>query len=125
MSEAKLLTLAEIQKQLKGTQFFSLNTQFGYAMITDSDERITRLFKIKDDKFEEVDVKAMAKMIAEYLSEHVTLEKLLQDKILHKPLETILQLKKRVEKKGKVREHKGCYYLKIKGERGPAIKLDL
>jgi len=125
MSEQKLLTYSEILKQIKGTELFSFDQKMGYAMVTDSDERIKRLFQMKEDKFEEVDVKTMVKLIAEYLAKHVTLEKLLADKLLHKPLETILQLKKRIEKGGEVKEHKGCYYLKVKGERGPALELEL
>ncbi|MCK4434026.1 hypothetical protein KAU92_00950 [Candidatus Bathyarchaeota archaeon] len=76
MSEKKLWTYEEIIKQVKKSQLFSVDTKMGYGGITDSDERWYRLFKIVGDKFEEVDVKAMTKMIAEYLAKHVSLEKL-------------------------------------------------
>ena len=102
-----------------------METALGYAAITDSDGRWVRVFKVKGDKFEDIDVKAMVKMIAGYLSKHISLEKLLQDKLLHKPLETILQLDQRAKAKGEVKEHKGCYYLKVKGKRGPAWELEL
>lgn len=125
MEEKELLTLAEVKEQVKGTEIFSFSTKLGYAMITDSDDRCRKLFKLKGDLFEEVDVKAMVKMIAEYLARHIRLEKLLQDKLLHHPLETILQLKERVERKGEVKEHKGCYYLTIKGKQGPPLDLEL
>lgn len=125
MSEKKLWTFEELMKEVKGTQIFSMDTKMGYAGIHDLDDRWVRLFKLKGDKFEEVDVKTMVKMIAEYLSKHITLEKLLQDKLLHKPLEVILQLEKRVKAKGKVKEKKGCYSLIVKGERGPPLEIDL
>ena len=125
MSEKKLLTYSEILSQIKGTELFSFHQKMGYALVTDSDDRVKRLFKMKGDKFEEVDVKAVVKMIAEYLSKHISLEKLLEDKLLHKPLEVILQLEKRVKAKGKVKEHKGCYFLVVKGEKGPPLEVDL
>jgi hypothetical protein len=124
--EPKLLTFEEIQAQLKGTQSFHVNPKFGYAVVSmDTDDRTHRLFVVRGDKFEEIDVKQMVRIIAKYLAKHVTIEKLLADKLLHKPVETLLRLQKRVEKKGEVTEHKGCYYLEVGGSRGPKIQLDL
>ena len=123
--EGELWTLDEISKEVAKSHVFSVNPKMNYCGIVDSDDRWYRLWKKKEDKWEEIDVKAMAQIIAEYLSKYVSVKRLLEDKILHKPLDTILQLEKRVKCEGEVKEHKGCYYLKIKGERGPALELDL
>lgn len=124
--EKKVWTMEEILQDCKKTELFSVDPKTEYAGITDSDERWRRLFKKRaDGMYEEVDVKAMVKKISEYLAEHITLKAMLNDKLLHNPLEIILSLHKRVVAKGKVKEHKGCYYVTVAGEKGPALQLDL
>ena len=95
------------------------------VVLVDVDYRVKRVWEKKNSHYEEVNVKEMAKRIASYLSKHVSLESLLKDKILHEPAETLLDLDKRVLRKGKVKEHKGCYSVSIAGKRGPALELEL
>jgi len=97
-----------------------------YALYVDLDGRIKRAWtQTTMNLFIEIEVKDMVKKICEYLSRHVTLEKLLQDKLLHEGIETILDLHLRVENKGKVKEKKGCYSLKIGGKAGRYLEVQL
>ena len=122
----KLWSLNDIRKEAASTEMIALQEE--YAVLVDIDMRAKRIWlkqKGQENIYEEIDVKRMIKEIAAYLSRHVSLEKLLQDKILHEPAETILDLHKRITRKGEVIEHKGCYYLSIKGKQGKPLELNL
>ena len=127
--EKETFTQEEILKDVTKVEVFSEQPKMGYAGIWDSDDRWRRLFKkIGPNQYEEVDVKSMVRMISEYLAKHMTLEKLLNDKLLHQPLETILGLHERVKSKGEVKEKVksgDCYFLEVKGKQGKPLEVEL
>lgn len=99
-----------------------------YVVLMDIDLRAKRVWIEREGQkgvYEEIDVKRMVREIAAYLSRHVSLDKLLRDRILHEPAETILDLHKRISRKAEVTEHKGCYYISIKGRQGKPLEIDL
>lgn len=112
-----------IRGTMASTEF--LCVEGNLVVLVDVDYRVKRVWEKKNSHYEEVDVKEMVNRIAAYLAQHVSLESLLKDKILHEAAETILDLNKRVLKKGKVQEHKGCYSVTIAGKRGPPLELEL
>jgi len=125
MTTIKLWSLDEIKKEAASTEMIALQEE--YVVLVDIDLRAKRLWlrhTDQEDVYEEIDVKRMVKEIAAYLSRHVSLEKLLADKILHEAAETILDLHKRITKKGEVTEHKGCYSITIKGKQGRPLEID-
>ena len=120
----KLWSLEEIEK-LKGLNNYIVSDG-KYIVLVDIDDRLKRVWeKQENETIQEIDAKDMVQRIAAYLSRHVSLEKLLKDKLLHEPITTILDLNKRILNKGQVKEHKGCYYVTIKGKQGKPLELDL
>jgi hypothetical protein len=120
----KLWSLDEIEK-LKGLNNYIVSDG-EYIVLVDVDHRLKRVWeKQENETIQEIDAKEMVQRIAAYLSRHVSLEKLLKDKLLHEPITTILDLNKRILNEGQVKEHKGCYYLSIKGKQGKPLELDL
>jgi len=119
----KIWSIEEIQATSASTEFLCVEKNL--VVLVDVDYRVKRVWEKKNSHYEEVDVKEMVNRIASYLAQHVSLENLLKDKILHEAAETILNLNKRVLNKGKVKEHKGCYSVSITGKRGPALELEL
>jgi hypothetical protein len=120
----KLWSLEEIEK-LKGLNNYIVSDG-KYIVLVDVDHRLKRVWeKQENETIQEIDAKEMVQRIAAYLSRHVSLEKLLKDKLLHEPITTILDLNKRVLNEGQVKEHKGCYYLSIKGKQGKPLEIDL
>jgi hypothetical protein len=124
---SRLWTLVEIKNEAAGTEMTVIFTiqKIEYVALNDIDSRWKRLWKKSTVGYEEIDIKAMAKTIAAYLSKTVKLEELLEDKIRHEPLDTILSLLERVEKKAAVVPHRGCFYLTIKGKQGKPLELNL
>lgn len=127
----KQWTLEEISEQKKSTEV--VIQQIGskreeWIVLLDIDDRVKKAW-MRDttdlSKYVEINVKEMVKRISEYLSKHVSLEKLLRDKLLHEPLETILDLDLRVEKKPKVKEHEGCFYIEVAGKQGKPLEVTL
>lgn len=96
-----------------------------YACLVDIDQRWKRLWKREVGGYIELDVKDITTKIAEYLAKNMNLEQLLQDKLLHEPIENILSLAERVKNEGKVKAHRGCFYLEVKGKQGKPLELDL
>ncbi len=123
----RVWTLEEIKDEAATTEVIAIFTiqKTKYVALNDIDARWKRLWKKSTLGYEELDIKAMVKLIAEYLSKTMKLEQLLEDKILHEPLDNILSLLKRVEKKAEVKPHRGCFYLTIKGKQGKPMELDL
>jgi len=117
--------MEEIAALANKSQLFSYDPQSECCGLHDLDDRWVRLFKkMPDGKFIEIGIKEIVQEIADYLSRHVSIEKLLKDKLLHEPLETILKIHKKVKEKAVVKEHRGCYYLTIRGT-GRPIDLEL
>ena len=96
-----------------------------YVSVVDIDQRWKRLWRKEVGGYAEIDVKAITKEIAEYLAKNMTLEQLLQDKLLHEPIENILSLAERTKNQGEVKAHRGCFYLEVKGKQGKPLELDL
>lgn len=118
------MKLNEIRELCRGQDYLVIEDRF--AVIADCDHRSKRVFVLVDGgEYEEIDVKGMIKRISNYLSKHITLEQLLQDKLLHEPIETILDLDMRIKKEPEVKERKGCYALLIKGKQGRPLELML
>jgi len=123
MKTIKIWSLDEIETTKASTEFLCVERNL--VILVDCDFRTKRVWEKKNSHYEEVDVKEMVNRIAAYLTQHVSLENLLKDKILHEAAETIFDLNERVLKKGKVKEHKGCYSVSITGKRGPPLELEL
>jgi len=123
----RLWTLDEIKDEAAYTEAITIFTiqKTEYVALNDIDARWKRLWKKSTVGYEEIDIKTMTKTIAAYLSKTMKLEELLEDKIRHEPLDTILSLLERVEKKAAVKPHRGCFYLTIKGKQGKPLELDL
>jgi UDP-N-acetylglucosamine pyrophosphorylase len=126
-TETRLWTLDEINDEAATTEvtvsFTIQKTQ--YVALNDIDARWKKLWKKTSNGYEEIDIKAMTKTIAAYLAKTMKLEQLLEDKIRHEPIENILSLLQRVEKKAVVKPHRGCFYLEVKGKQGKPLELDL
>lgn len=129
MSTIKLWSLDEIQKLKKSTEWICIEDKF--VVLVDCDYRCKRVWVrsgvsvSETGIYEEIDVKEMVRRISVYLSRHISLEKLLQDRLLHEPAATILDLNERTLKKGEVKQHKGCYYVTVKGKQGKPLQLDI
>jgi len=118
------LKLEEIRKLCRGKDHLHVEDKF--AIIVDLDFRCKRAFSLNEEgEYTEINVKDMIKQIAKYLSKHVNLEALLQDRLLHEPTETILDLNERIKKEPEVKERRGCYTLLIKGKQGKPTELQL
>ena len=118
------MKLEEIKELCRGQDHLHVEDRF--AVIVDCDYRSKRAFcLVENGEYEEIDVKGMIKRISKYLSKHMNLEQLLQDKLLHEPTETILDLDMRIKKEPEVKERRGCYTLLIKGKQGRPLELML
>lgn len=125
----RLWTLAEIVDLPASTEvtvlFSSADRKTDYVSLVDIDQRWKRLWRKTVGGYEELDIKGITKEIAEYLAKNMTLEQLLQDKLLHEPVENIMSLAERVKNHGEVKAHRGCFYLQVKGKEGKPLELDL
>lgn len=87
---------------------------------------IGRIFKIqKDGMLLELDFEEMKEEIAEYLKDHVPVKAFLKDVLTTKRPDDVIELLKRVRKKGKVTADEGCFILNVGGKRGFPFQLDL
>lgn len=123
--DSQVWKLQDIEKLKKISYFLVVDGE--YAVIVDCDQRVKRLFeRMKDsEEYSEIKVKEMVKKIAEYLSKHVSFSNLLNDKLLHEPVDTLLDLNKRIMKKAQVRERKGCFSIIVKGKQGKPLELEV
>ena len=125
MSSPKEWHLEEIKSLAKSTETIVMQDEFVVLVAHDYSAKRCWCFNKEILGYQEVDVKGMAKEIAKYLNKRMSLEKLLEDKILHEPVEGIIDLHKRVTNNGEVKQHKGCFYLTIKGKQGKPMELIL
>lgn len=124
---SRIWTLGEIKDEAAHTEIVVIVwvRKTEYLVLQDIDARAKRVWKKATVGYEEIDIKAMTKTIATYLAKTMSLEDLLEDKIRHEGIETILSLLDRIENKATVKPHRGCFYLSIKGKQGKPLELNL
>ena len=94
-----------------------------FLRVGDENWHISRdsiLYKIEDDgSLHKIDTEEIIDELVEYLSDKITVEKLMKDVLNKLEPDDLFEIYERaIIKKGKVREEEGCYKLLVGGKKG-------
>ena len=117
-------TLDDLTKLVGEEECLAVVPKEEAAFIHDFQGHTQGVYKLRGDRYEEVpiDFSGMARKLAEGMSKQGFLEDFLRTI----PVETLLKVKKRLDRpEAKVRDREGCYKLIVSGGPGRGLTLDL
>lgn len=123
------LTLEQLNATLwQGREYLVIDPKDHIAVIMDrlemikhGEEKIKRLYKIEGDKFKPIDLETITREVVDVVSAKVKVRDLVDEIVRTTPPDLLLEAFRRLQQpklKEKAKPTKGCYGLKIPGNRG-------
>jgi len=120
----------EVTARLTKTEYLIINVEEGLVVVCDTHEAeeldvacVKRLYRIIDQKqglLEEIDIVTIRRSLVEHIRDKVDVDKMLEQALKTVDPKDVIEALKRVSEGGKekIKPHKGCYSLIIKGRKG-------